>query len=63
MVSSKHIAVAGMAAWLITYLLAKTSKASRQRDSTLHRQQVTTWEGEGGNLPPLQAHAGQPELH
>ena len=63
MVSNKHIAVAGIAAWLITYLLAKTSKASRHRESTLHRQQVTTWEGEGGNLPPSQAQVGQPPLH
>ncbi len=55
MVSKKSLAVAGVATWLVTYLLAKTKAASRQRDAGLQKKQVTTWEGEGGNLPPAQA--------
>lgn len=55
MISKNKLAVAGVAAWLITYLLAKVNAASRQREARLHRKQVTTWEGEGGNLPPGQA--------
>lgn len=59
MVSKKTIAVTGMAAWLVTYLLSKTNSATRQREAKQHRKQVTTWEGEGGNLPPSQPLQGQ----
>lgn len=54
MISKKTLAITGLAAWLTTYLLAKTKAVSRQREARLHRKQVTTWEGEGGNLPPGQ---------
>ena len=59
MASKKTLALAGMAAGLVTYLLTKINSQSQQRDARLHRKQVTTWEGEGGNLLPGQALQGQ----
>ena len=63
MVSNKKLAVAGLAAWLITYVFAKTSKAARLRDVSLTRKQVTTWEGEGGNLLPGQPAPEHSAIH
>ena len=59
MTSKKTLAVAGMAAGLVTYFLTKIKASAQQRDAKLHRKQVTTWEGEGGNLPPAQPLHGQ----
>jgi hypothetical protein len=59
MASKKTLAFAGMAAGLVTYLFTKINSESQRRDAVLQRKQVTTWEGEGGNLPPGQPLQGQ----
>lgn len=63
MALNKKLAVVGLATWLVSYLIAKSSKSMRRREASLYPQQVTTWEGEGGNLPPAQSNNVQPALH
>ena len=63
MISTKRLAAVGALVWLFTYAIAKTRKSLHQRDATLQRQQMTTWEGEGGNLPPPQSNHTHAALH
>ncbi|MFT5535238.1 MAG: hypothetical protein ACI8WM_001318 [Burkholderiaceae bacterium] len=42
----------GLVGWGLAYIIAKSNKNALRRDSRLSRKQLTTWEGEGGNLPP-----------
>lgn len=63
MFPSKKFAAVGLLAWFVSYLVAKANRASRLRHSTVLPQQVTTWEGEGGNLPPVKPAHGQSALH
>ena len=53
MISNKALAVAaGVAGWALTYVIAKSRKTELHRERRLQKKQITTWEGEGGNLPP-----------
>ena len=63
MITKKKLAVLTSLGWLMTLALAKSRKTLRQRDSNLQRQQVTTWEGEGGNLPPQTVKNSHVALH
>jgi hypothetical protein len=63
MISTKRLATVSAITWLIAFALAKTRKTSRQRDSKLQGQQMTTWEGEGGNLQPAQPVAAHIAVH
>ena len=63
MFPNKKLAAVGLLAWFISLLVAKTNRASRRRHSMLLPQQVPTWEGEGGNLPPVSSARGQSALH
>ncbi|MDY7576430.1 hypothetical protein [Actimicrobium sp. CCI2.3] len=42
----------GLIGWGLTYLIAKSRKDAVRREARLSRKQLTTWEGEGGNLTP-----------
>ncbi len=63
MVSTKRLVTASAIVWLVSYIFAKTRKVLRHRDSALQRQQMTIWEGEGGNLPPQQSTPARTPLH
>lgn len=41
----------GLVGWGIAYVVAKSHKDALRHDARLNRKQLTTWEGEGGNLP------------
>ncbi len=41
----------GLVGWGLAYVVAKSHKDALRRDARLSRKQLTTWEGEGGNLP------------
>ena len=60
---NKKLAAVGLLAWFIRFLVAKTNRESRRRDSMLLPLQVPTWEGEGGNLPPVRSGHDQSALH
>lgn len=62
MVLSKKIAVAGVVTWLVSYFLTKSNRAARQQESLHQSERMTTWEGEGGNLPPPKTNRIQPAL-
>ena len=63
MTSTRKLAVITSLGWLLTYAFAKGRKIVRHRDSKLQRQQMTTWEGEGGNLPPPSLKQSNVALH
>jgi hypothetical protein len=63
MVSTKSLAAVGALAWLITVAFAKKRASTRHRDARLQRQQMTIWEGEGGNLPPPPSSHTEVPLH
>ena len=62
MALSKKIAVVGVVTWLVSYFLTKTNRAARQQESSLQSERMTTWEGEGGNLPPPKTQQIEPAL-
>ena len=64
MISNRNLAlVVGIAGWALTYVVAKSRKDVRHHENKLHKKQMTTWEGEGGNLPPQFPHASQSGVH
>lgn len=64
MISNKNLALAvGLAGWALTYVVAKSRKEVQHREKRLHKKQMTTWEGEGGNLPPPATSAPHSGLH
>ncbi len=50
----------GLIGWGLTYIIAKSHKDAVRRDARLSRKQLTTWEGEGGNLMPPSSSAAVP---
>lgn len=53
MISNKNLVlVFGLAGWALTYVIAKSRKEAQRREKRIQKKQMTTWEGEGGNLPP-----------
>ncbi|MDP9108661.1 MAG: hypothetical protein M3N23_06295 [Pseudomonadota bacterium] len=64
MISNRNLAVAlGLAGWALTFVVAKSRKQSHHLEKKLHKKEVTTWEGEGGNLPPAVTHTPNPGMH
>lgn len=64
MISNRSLAVAiGLAGWALAFIAAKSRKQSHHLEKKLHRKQMTTWEGEGGNLPPAVTHTTHPGMH
>ena len=64
MVPNRTLAVAlGLAGWALTYVIAKSRTQVQRREHNLHKKQITTWEGEGGNLPPAASHLPHSGLH
>ncbi|GAA4021824.1 hypothetical protein [Actimicrobium antarcticum] len=63
MISNRKLALAlSLAGWALTYVVAKSRKDAVRTEHKLHKKQMTTWEGEGGNLPPRDSTASQPGL-
>ncbi|MEB0134144.1 hypothetical protein QN362_02245 [Actimicrobium sp. CCC2.4] len=53
MISNRTLAITlGFVGWGLAYIVAKSHKDAVRRDARLSRKQLTTWEGEGGNLMP-----------
>ena len=51
MISNQKLAlVFGLTGWALTYVIAKSRKQTHRQEKKLHKKQMTTWEGEGGNL-------------
>ena len=64
MISNKSLALAiGLTSWGLTYLIAKSQKDNLHHEKKQFKKQVTTWEGEGGNLPPPVMYPPQSGLH
>ena len=64
MISNKSLAVViGLMGWGLTYLIAKSRTEARHHEKRLFKKQMTTWEGEGGNLPPPAATLPHTGLH
>ncbi|MFZ6743468.1 hypothetical protein ACO0LC_09600 [Undibacterium sp. JH2W] len=53
MIASKHILlVAGLASWALMTAFGKKRYHENLAAKKLHKTELSTWEGEGGNLPP-----------
>lgn len=53
MISNKQLMLAiGVSGWALLSAMGKSRKQSRRDAKKSHKQEVNTWEGEGGNLPP-----------
>ncbi|MFZ6876205.1 hypothetical protein ACO0LF_29425 [Undibacterium sp. Di27W] len=53
MIASKHILlVAGIASWALMTAFGKKRYHEKHAAKKLHKTELSTWEGEGGNLPP-----------
>ena len=63
MISNKSLALAiGLTGWGLTYLIAQSRK-DIHHEKKQFKKQVTTWEGEGGNLPPPANYPARSGLH
>lgn len=54
MISNKHLicAAASLAGWAALAFFDKQRKTQKIADKKLHQSDLSTWEGEGGNLLP-----------
>ncbi|MFZ6779667.1 hypothetical protein ACO0LD_22785 [Undibacterium sp. Ji83W] len=53
MIAPKHLfLVAGLASWALMTAFGKKRYHERHTAKKLHKAEISTWEGEGGNLPP-----------
>lgn len=53
MIAPKHLfLVAGLASWALMTAFGKKRYHDRHTAKKLHKTEISTWEGEGGNLPP-----------
>ena len=53
MLSSKHLVLAaGLASWALLTMFGKQRHHQNRTDKKLQKIEISTWEGEGGNLPP-----------
>ena len=51
--SAKYLVVAaGIASWVLFTILGKQKQLQKYADRNLYKTELSTWEGEGGNLPP-----------
>jgi hypothetical protein len=54
MSNRKHLLVGSVVAiWALLSLVGKTRHEAKQQQKKLQKVELNTWEGEGGNLPPL----------
>ncbi len=59
--SNRTLAITlGLIGWGLTYVIAKSHKDAARREARLSRKQLTTWEGEGGNLTLSPSSAAAP---
>ncbi|MBI3730347.1 MAG: hypothetical protein HY254_18700 [Burkholderiales bacterium] len=57
MIAPKHLfLVAGLASWALMTAFGKKRYHDRHTAKKLHKTEISTWEGEGGNLPPKGGH-------
>jgi hypothetical protein len=64
MISNQKLAlVVGLTGWALTYVIAKSRKQMHHQEKKLQKKQMTTWEGEGGNLPPATTTSTQPGIY
>ena len=64
MISNRILAASvGIVGWALTYVIAKSRKTDRHQERRLQKKQMTTWEGEGGNLPPRSVAVAYPSSH
>lgn len=53
MIAAKHLfLVAGLASWALMTAFGKKRYHEKHAAKKLHKTEISTWEGEGGNLPP-----------
>ncbi|MFZ6734137.1 hypothetical protein ACO0LG_19565 [Undibacterium sp. Ji42W] len=53
MIATKHLfLVAGIASWALMTAFGKKRYHEKHAAKKLHKIELSTWEGEGGNLPP-----------
>ncbi|HTD06881.1 hypothetical protein [Undibacterium sp.] len=53
MLTKKQILLAaGLAGWALLTAIGKNRHHARRHERKLHKLELNTWEGEGGNLPP-----------
>lgn len=64
MISNKSLAlIIGLTGWGLTYLIAKSRSDGLHHEKKQFKKQMTTWEGEGGNLPPPVSYPSRSGLH
>ncbi|MFZ6654488.1 hypothetical protein [Undibacterium sp. TJN19] len=51
LISKQFVVLAGVASLLLTSFLGKKKQQEKHLEKKLHKIELTTWEGEGGNLP------------
>ncbi|MBC3907143.1 MULTISPECIES: hypothetical protein [Undibacterium] len=53
MIATKHLfLVAGLASWALMTAFGKKLYQEKNATKKLQKTEMSTWEGEGGNLPP-----------